>query len=73
MIEWTELLSLATIVSIFAGVLLGPLGFNDLVNYCWFVSLFLLDRTLNAQTLAASVRNFSAMAMDLIVAFGERW
>lgn len=36
------------------------------------VSLFLLDRTLNAQTLAASVRNFSVMSVDLIVAFGER-
>lgn len=63
---------MAITISIFAGILLGPLGFNDSITADLMVSLFLLDRTLNAQTLAASVRNFSVMSVDLIVAFGER-
>lgn len=37
-----------------------------------FVSLLLLDLTLDAQTLAASIRNSSVASVDLIVAVGER-
>lgn len=40
-----------------------------LITADMFVSLFLLDRTLDAQTLA--VRSCSVMSMALIVAFGE--
>lgn len=36
-----------------------------------FVSLFLLDITLDAQTLSAPVRNSAVVSMDLIVAVGE--
>lgn len=69
--KWMSKLQPLTLDNILAGILLGPLGFNDLVNYHWSVPVLLLDGTLNCQTLAAPVGSFSVMSMDLIVGFGE--